>query len=153
MSRGIRCADTTSASCGTPNSASTVTAASITGQSESLPMTTLTSGRLAIRGSPIPLIRPAPPGPAGLPAALFLLGSGTQVTGGSPGPVAQRADVAAEHRDVADFPAGPDRLAVQMHFHPRIAGQHVQQPRVHVRILAAAHGDHHRALRGQPARA
>ena len=39
MSRGIRCADTTSASYGTANSASAPAAARMTGQSESLPMT------------------------------------------------------------------------------------------------------------------
>ncbi len=44
ISSGIRCADTTSTSHTTPNSSSAVTAASITGQSESEPMTTPTTG-------------------------------------------------------------------------------------------------------------
>ena len=49
ISLGIRCAETTSTSYGTPNSASASAAASITGQSESLPMTTPTSG---VRSTP-----------------------------------------------------------------------------------------------------
>ena len=44
ISRGMRCAETTSASYATPNSASASAACSITGQSESEPMTTPTSG-------------------------------------------------------------------------------------------------------------
>ena len=52
ISAGIRCADTTSASYGTPNSARALTAASITGQSESLPITTPTSGSLLTLRAP-----------------------------------------------------------------------------------------------------
>ena len=42
--RGVRCAETTCASYGTPNSVSAAAAGSITGQSESLPMTMPTIG-------------------------------------------------------------------------------------------------------------
>ena len=41
---GVRCAETTSTSQGTPNSASTAAASLMTDQSESEPMTTATSG-------------------------------------------------------------------------------------------------------------
>ena len=49
ISRGIRWADTTSTSWATSNSSRAAAAASITGQSESLPMTTPTSGCSLIR--------------------------------------------------------------------------------------------------------
>ena len=44
ISSGIRCAETTSTSQATPSSSRAVTAASMTGQSESEPMTTPTTG-------------------------------------------------------------------------------------------------------------
>src|SRR5690242_2030777 len=47
----MRCADTTSASCGTSNSSSASAAALITGQSESLPITMPTMGSAGARGT------------------------------------------------------------------------------------------------------
>src|SRR5882757_7625356 len=55
MRAGVRCADTTPTSNGTSNSASAVTASSITDQSLSLPMMTPTLGVLAMS---VPSIRP-----------------------------------------------------------------------------------------------
>ena len=49
MSSGMRCADTTRASCGTPNCLSTCTACCITSQSELLPITTPTTGGMPVR--------------------------------------------------------------------------------------------------------
>src|ERR1035438_2319941 len=115
-----------------PNSASVSAAGSITGQSESLPMTAPTSG-LPLIGSVLPFAQVA-----------------RRVTG----PLAERIDVVAEHgigqrRDVSYLPPGPDGLAVQVHVAAGIGAHHVRVPRVHVtaragrlragRIVAAEH--------------
>src|SRR5580692_3278353 len=161
MSAGIRCAETTSASAGTPNSSSTSTAACITGQSESLPMTTPTTGR-ALTGplpagpaSPASTADPAgpadPSGPAG-PAAgsqSRVLGSRGEIPGCPPGPLPDHGEIAAERGDMADLAPWPDGLAVKLHLHSRIGCQYMVQLAVQVRVIAAEHVRHHDAGRGR----
>src|SRR5579859_576641 len=102
----------------------------MTGQSESLPMTTATWGAAA----------PAP-WPAGV-ASLLAAFTGSVL---SRREVARRAHrtrphlrhVIAERGHVADLAPRPDRLAVQVHLHPRVSRHHVRIPAVHVPAGAA----------------
>ena len=86
--RGIRCAETTSTSQATPNSSSATTAASMTGQSESDPMTTPTTG--------------VPPVAS---AACSLGHHSLDVVRRVPGPLTQVGEVVAADVDVPDLAA------------------------------------------------
>src|SRR5580704_16636465 len=152
MSAGIRWAETTSASAGTPNSSSTSTAACITGQSESLPMTTPTTGRALTGSLPADPASPArTAGPAG-PAAgsqSRVLGSRGEIPGCPPGPLPDHGEIAAERGDMTDLAPWPDGLAVKLHLHGRIGCEHMVQLAVQVRVIAAEHVRHHDAGRGR----
>src|ERR1700722_3993574 len=134
MSAGILCADTTSASAGTPNSSSTSTAACITGQSESLPITTPTTGGALM---------------CALLRCSRFLGPGRQVASRSPGAFPHRSQVAAESGDVTYFAAGPDCLAVQVHLQGGIGCHHVVQLPVQIRVVAAQQIGHDNVRRGR----
>src|SRR3984885_3707891 len=145
MSAGIRCAETTSASQPTPNSSSTVTAGSMTGQSESLPMTTLT--RAAITPSSVK--------PGSLNTGSVSPGSVNaerQVPRRVPGPLGHLVVVGAERRHVADLPPRPDLLPVQVDLDAGVGGPDVGQPVPQVRIGPAEDVHHNRAGRHRPRR-
>src|SRR5690606_6560562 len=122
----IRWAETTSASYGIPNSSSALAAASITGQSESEPITTPTTGCcFSFTGAPGLLGGWGPPSRSGLwlryPSRLDgpweARGSGLSVAqhGGRAGrPPAQLRDLVrgAGEVDVADLAPGAHGLAV-----------------------------------------
>src|SRR5579875_695141 len=128
MSRGIRCAETTSASQETPNSASASAAARITGQSESLPIT------IPARGWPLTrspscdtAARQAP-----LTSSFALLVAPAEVVHRAARPVPQVPRVVAEHGDMADLPPGTHVLAVDVQLHARVGGHHMGVPGVQV---------------------
>src|SRR5215470_19933954 len=127
---GIRCADTTSASYGTPNSASAVAAASITGQSESLPMTTPTTAPL-LMASILPRRQVArrPPGP------LARLVPERRVPG---------------HGHVPDLAPRPHLLPVQVDLHVRVGRHHMEVAGVHVGIGATENIRHNDLRRDRP---
>src|SRR5918995_5694423 len=165
MSLGIRCAETTPTSYGTPSPPSTSPAADMTGQSESDPITIPTSApapptadtRPAPRCSCAP--RPAamstgapvgsPPTPPadssvssiGRPVGSFI-DVASQMGGGAPGPVAQVVDVAAADRHVTDLPTGPQLLAVPVDLQRGVAGHAVAVGGIDVGRAAAQHVDH-----------
>src|SRR5664279_6127093 len=101
MSSGVRCAETTCASCGTSNSPRAAAAADITDQSESLPMITPTSGASAMTVS----VR--------------------EVVSGRAGPPTHVGQVVTERGHVPDLAAGAEPLAVQMNLHVRPPGHAV----------------------------
>src|SRR5262252_3252932 len=114
ISCGIRCADTTSASWGTPNSSSAAAAASITGQSESLPMTT----------------------PTRAPPFMGSILSRSQIACRAPGPLSQLVPQRGipGHGHVPDLAPRAHLLAVQVHLHTRIGRHHMQVAPVHAGI-------------------
>src|SRR3954453_23915158 len=106
MSRGVRWAETTRTSYGTSNSASASAAAPMTGQSESLPMITPTTGAAlgsGMRGRLSQVLGPAV-GP----------GRGGQPGGGQRGAGPDGGHVVAEERHVADLAVGALGLAVEV---------------------------------------
>src|SRR5699024_5072363 len=119
-----RCAETTSTSNVTPSSSSASAASSITGQSESDPMTMPTS--IAILPSLLmpSLCRTPPPGRGpsrdadtpGLPE-LLVLPAQDRHSGARLG--AHGVEVVTVDGDVAELAAGPHLLAVQLHPRPR----------------------------------
>src|SRR5919199_4685895 len=124
IASGVRCADTTRTSYATANSSIASAAACITGQSESEPMMTPTSG-----------IAPLP-----------------QPAGGVRGARPYLVQVVAEHRHVTDLASGPDPLAVQVDPRLRHSGEHVVQPLVQGHrsaVRAAEHVRHHGHRRGR----
>src|ERR671910_3632273 len=165
MSLGIRCAETTPTSYGTPSPPSTSPAADMTDQSESDPITIPTSGtrpptadtRPATRSSGAPLAAamsigapagspPTAPGESsvssiGRPVGSFI-GVASQVRGGVPGPVAQVVDVVAADRHVTDLPSGPQLLAVPVDLQRGVAGHTVAVGGIDVGRVAAQHVDH-----------
>src|SRR5215469_3251262 len=152
ISAGIRWAETTSAAAGTPNSSSTSTAACMTGQSESLPMTTPTTGTrpcpaparvpasAARPASAAPLVKPSDGMLIGLPPERSrLLASGGQVARRPGGPVPDRGHVVAERGHVAYLAAGSDRLAVELDLEGGVGGQDVTELAAQVRVVGAEH--------------
>src|SRR5262245_61482195 len=114
-----------------PNSVSAVPAASITGQSESDPITMPTSAvARPFSSSPsLTLVSQLPGEPRGrVPRALQTI-----------------RQVITVGVDVADLAARPQVLPVQVHAQPRVAGERVRVPVVQPAGLdrAAEHVDHH----------
>src|SRR3569833_3099935 len=144
ISCGIRWAETTSASYGTPNSSSASAAAFMTGQSESLPITTPTvtvppSPGAWPRGRVRRVARPAR-SPRSVP----------QVVGRVARPFAYLVQVVAERGHVPDLAAWTDLLAVEVHLHARVVRHHVDVARIDLGIVAAEDVGHHRVRRGRP---
>src|SRR4051812_33944690 len=107
MPCGVRCAETTRTSCATWNSPSASVAARMTGQSESLPMITPTSGTLASLTHALP-----------------------EPSGGGHGARPYRFHVLTQHGHVPDLAARPHLLAVEVHLRPRVGGEEMVQPLV-----------------------
>src|SRR6476469_6427081 len=100
MRCGVRCADTTLTSYGTSNSVSASAAAFMTGQSESLPMITPTSGLTASAPMNVVSVQPY---------------RVRQPVRGQLRPLTHVGHRRAEHRHVADLAARPFLLAVVVH--------------------------------------
>src|SRR5829696_4603224 len=164
MSLGIRCAETTPTSYGTPSPPSTSPAADMTDQSESEPITIPTSGTPAptadtkpatrsscapraaamSTGTPVGSPPTAPRGSSvstGRPVGSFI-DVASQVRGGVPGPVAQVVDVVAADRHVTDLPSGPQFLSVPVDLQCGVEGHAVAVGGIDVGRVAAQHVDH-----------
>src|SRR3954471_22372078 len=129
MRSGVRCADTTPTSNGMSNSASAWAAASITGQSLSLPMISPTRAPSAMSVPSVgplrvrqPVCRPR-------------------------GPFTQFRHVFADDVHVPDLAAGALALAIEVHLRIGDAAEQMVQPFVHAHlwfVLRAKHIGHHR---------
>src|SRR6476620_716272 len=109
-----------------PNSASASAAASITGQSESDPMTIPTCALMSLA---------------------FVAEIAGEPRGGVPRALEAVLEVVAVGVDVSDLPAGPQVLAVEVHPQVRIARQGVREAveePTGVRVGPAEDVDHHR---------
>ena len=100
MSRGVRCAETTRTSWGTPKRSSISTAPSMTGRSDELPITTATTG--GAHGV-TPWGRSSPSG-TGVPRAMAADQARDRTTLG----------LLPAHRHVTQLASGPGRLAVEV---------------------------------------
>src|SRR4051812_16312087 len=112
MRRGVRWAERTCASYGTSNSSSASAAGSITGQSESLPMTMPTTGSLL---GPLTRVSSV----LGLEREGGVDDAVGQVPGRSHCAGAHLGDVAAQCGDVAELAASSLSLAVPVQLHVR----------------------------------
>src|SRR5690349_18737297 len=130
MRSGVRCADTTPTSKGMSNSANACAAASITGQSLSLPMISPT---LAGSGmSAVPSVRPL---------------RMRQPVCRPGGPFTQLRHIVSDDVDVADLAAGALLFAVQMNLRVGDAAEEMVHPLVHTHggfLRCAKHIGHHR---------
>src|SRR5262245_28335621 len=113
MRWGVRCAETTPTSNRISNSAKAIAAASMVGQSESLPMIRPTCALLTVGIPSVGPNRVRHP----VRRALGLL--------------AHHGDIVAEHVDMPDLAIRAFALAVQVHLRLRQSGEEVVQSLVH----------------------